>query len=105
MVRSMICTSQLPNYLWGKAIRTTNYILNRVPSKALSKTLFEIWNRKLSLNHLHILGCKAKAKVYNPQEKKLDPKTVSCFFCRLSREDEGVHILLSKSYNNACGNR
>ncbi|KAI5324141.1 hypothetical protein L3X38_033214 [Prunus dulcis] len=32
MVRSMICNSQLPNYLWGKAIRASNYFLNRVPS-------------------------------------------------------------------------
>ncbi|CAL8120945.1 unnamed protein product [Prunus armeniaca] len=93
MVRSMICNSQLPNYLWGEAIRTANYILNRVPSKAVSKTPFELWtNRKLSLNHLHIWGCKAEAKVFNPQEKKLDPKTISCFFVGYPEKTKGYRF-------------
>ncbi|CAL2274253.1 unnamed protein product [Prunus armeniaca] len=93
MVRSMICNSQLPNYLWGEAIRTENYILNRVPSKEVSKTPFELWtNRKPSLNHLHIWGCKAEAKVFNPQEKKLDPKTISCFFVGYPEKTKGYRF-------------
>ena len=38
MVRSMISHSSIPNSLWGEALKTTVYILNRVPSKAVNKT-------------------------------------------------------------------
>ena len=37
MVRSMISHSTLPESLWGEAIKTAVYILNRVPSKAVAK--------------------------------------------------------------------
>lgn len=42
MVRSMFSHSQLPEFLWGEAIRTSNYILNRVLSKAVCSTPFEL---------------------------------------------------------------
>ena len=57
------------------------YILNRVPSKSMPKTPFELWtNRKPSLNHLKVWGCPAEVRVYNPHERKLDPRTTSGFF-------------------------
>lgn len=31
MVRSMMCKVDLPLFLWGEAVKTTNYIVNRVP--------------------------------------------------------------------------
>ena len=37
------------------ALKTAMYLLNRVPSKAIRKTPFELWtSRKLSLRHLHV---------------------------------------------------
>ncbi|KAD3640646.1 hypothetical protein E3N88_29869 [Mikania micrantha] len=36
--------------------------------------------KKPNLNYLKLWGCPAEAKRYNPQSKKLDMKTVSCFF-------------------------
>ncbi|KAH6776365.1 hypothetical protein C2S52_013926 [Perilla frutescens var. hirtella] len=81
MVRSMISHSPLPISLWGEALKTAAYILNRVPTKAAAKTPFELWNgRKPSLKHFHIWGCPAEARPYRPNEKKLDPKTVSNYF-------------------------
>lgn len=55
MVRSMINNSSLPNSLWGEALKTAVYILNRVPSKAVSKTPYELWTgKKPSLRHFHV---------------------------------------------------
>ena len=52
MMRSMMSRSNLPEYLWGEAIKTSNYILNRVSSKFVPKTPFELCtSRKPSLNH------------------------------------------------------
>ncbi|KAL6342702.1 hypothetical protein AAG906_013108 [Vitis piasezkii] len=57
------------------------YILNQVPSKSMPKTPYELWSRKKpSLHHFHVWGCKAEVRPYNPQSKKLDPKTISGFF-------------------------
>lgn len=39
MVRSMISHSTLPESLWGEELKTATHILNRVPTKAIIKTL------------------------------------------------------------------
>ena len=41
MVRSMKSNKKLPQYLWIETLKTTVYILNRVPTKVVSKTPFE----------------------------------------------------------------
>ena len=70
MVRSMMSYSSVPISLWGEALKTAMYILNKVPSKAVPKTPFELWTgRKPSLRHIHIWGCPVEARIYNPHEK------------------------------------
>ena len=70
MVRSILSNSSVPMSLWMYALKTTMYLLNRVPSKTVPKTPFELWTgRKPSLRHLHDWGCPAKVRIYNLQEK------------------------------------
>ncbi|CAL9011160.1 unnamed protein product [Prunus brigantina] len=81
MIRSLMSCSKLPIFLWGEALKTANYVLNRTPTKSVNKIPYEVWcNRKPSLSHLKVWGSKAEAKFYNPSEKKLDSKTVTCYF-------------------------
>jgi hypothetical protein len=81
MVRSMLSYSTLLISLWMEALKITVHILIRVPSKSVPKTPYEMWiNRKLTLNYLHVWGCPAEAKLFNPSIGKLDPKTISCHF-------------------------
>ena len=55
MVRSMMSQSDLPISFWGYALETTAFLLNRVPSKAVKKRPYEIYNRKTpSLSFLKI---------------------------------------------------
>ena len=90
MVRSMISHFTLPESLWGKAFKTAVYILNRVPSKAVAKTPYELWtSKKPSIRHLHVWGCPAEARPYKPNEKKLDSRTVSCYFVGYSKRSRG----------------
>ena len=59
MMRSMISNSSVPliNW-WSEALTITVYILNRIPSKEVSKTPFELWNgEKSTLKYLHIWSC------------------------------------------------
>ena len=95
MVRSMMCTSGLPHYLWGEALKTANYLTNRTPSKSVSatKTPFELWkNRKPSVYHTHVWGCKAEARPYYPKVNKLDPKTVSASFIGYPEHSKGFRF-------------
>jgi hypothetical protein len=81
MVRSMLSYSTLPISLWMEVLKTAVHILNRVPSKSVPKTPYEMWtDRKLTLNYLHVWGYLAETKLFNPSIGKLDPKTVSCHF-------------------------
>ncbi|KAL6331379.1 hypothetical protein AAG906_011316 [Vitis piasezkii] len=74
----------------GSAIKTAVYILNRVPSKARAKTPYELWtSKKPSIRHLHVWGCPAEARPYKPNEKKLDSRTVSCYFVGYSERSRG----------------
>jgi len=62
-------------------LKTANYISNRTPSKSIPNTPFELWcGYKPSLNHLHVWGCKAEAKIYQIEQSKLDPQSVSGYF-------------------------
>ncbi|GKB59637.1 putative RNA-directed DNA polymerase [Tanacetum coccineum] len=58
MVRSMICNSILPKFLWTEALKTATHILNRVPSKFVPKIPFELRTGRG--------GCPAEAKIFNP---------------------------------------
>ena len=70
IVRSMISHSNLPISLWGEALKTATYILNRVPTQATAKTPYKLWtDKKPSLKHLHIWGCPTEARPYRPHEK------------------------------------
>ena len=43
MVRSMMSQADLPLSFWGSALETAAFTLNRVPSKSVEKTPYEIW--------------------------------------------------------------
>ena len=69
MVRSMISHVRLPLYLWGEALNTTQYILNRVPSKSVPKTSYELWtSAKPELEHVRVWGCPVHV-LLPPQER------------------------------------
>ena len=67
MVKCMLSNSSLPEFLWGKALKTATYILNQVPSKFVPKTPYELWPwKKPSLYHFHVWECKAEVRPYSP---------------------------------------
>jgi hypothetical protein len=99
VVRSMLSYSMLPISLWMEALKTDVHILNRVPSKSVPRTLYELWTgRKLTLNYLHVLGCPAEDKLFNPSIGKLDSKTVSCHFIGYPDKSKGFHFYCPDRY-------
>ncbi|GJS90004.1 zinc finger, CCHC-type containing protein [Tanacetum coccineum] len=59
MVNFMLSYSGLSQGLWGEAMLTACYLLNRVPNKRNMITPYELWTkRKPNLTYLRVLGCR-----------------------------------------------
>ena len=59
----MMSQPNLPISFWGYALETATFLLNKVPSKVVEKTTYEIQNGKTpSLSFLKIWGCEAYVK-------------------------------------------
>ena len=81
MMNSMLISSRLPPNLWGEALLSANYILNRLPHKKLDKTPYELWKgQSPSYKYLKVWGCLAKVMVPIPKRIKIEPKTIDCIF-------------------------
>ena len=93
MLRSMRSNTKLPQYLWTETLKTAMYILNRVQTKAVSKTPFESFKGwKPSLRHIRVWGCPSEVRIYNPQEKKLDPRTINGYFIEYAERSKGYRF-------------
>ena len=59
--RSMLIEANLPKYLWGEALRTATYLINRTSIVALTgKTPYEVWyGHKPDASKLRVFGSKA----------------------------------------------
>ena len=58
LVRSMLKEKELPLEIWGEAVSTCVYVLNRSSTKGVKgKTPYEKWNkRKPNVSHLRVFG-------------------------------------------------
>lgn len=67
----------VPNSLWGEAIRHATYLINRVATRSLDgKTPYEaLKKRKPNLSHLKVFGCVCYAQTNKVGRKKLDDRT------------------------------
>ncbi|KAL0378491.1 UNVERIFIED_CONTAM: Copia protein [Sesamum radiatum] len=97
MVRSMMASSKLPKFLWIEALKTAVYILNRVPTKAVSKTPFELFKGwKLSLRHVRIWGCPSEGyRFYCPSNSTRIVESRNAKFLEddlISGSDKGISI-------------
>lgn len=95
MVKSMNSHSTLSESFWGEALKTAAYIFNRVPSKATLRTPYKVCiSKKISLNHLHILGCLVEARPYKPNKENLDSKIVRFYFIRYFKRSRGYNFMI-----------
>lgn len=78
MARSCLKEMNMPCELWGEAVRHSVYLLNRLPTRALSlKTPYEIWKgEKPNISHIRVFGCVAHMKVPKVNVSKLDDRSM-----------------------------
>ena len=61
MEMTICMLKNLPIFLWGEAMSTIIYTLNRYPTKVIEgKTLFKAWlGIKINISHFRMFGCEA----------------------------------------------
>jgi hypothetical protein len=93
----MMSQTDLPLSFGGCAVETAAFTLNRVPTKSVERTPYEIWTTKHpGLSFLKVWGCEVYLKYL--MSDKLTPKSNKCFFVWYSRETKGYYF-----YNKADG--
>ncbi|KAL8089889.1 hypothetical protein AgCh_039374 [Apium graveolens] len=82
MTRSLLKGTKMPAYMWGEAVRQSVYLLNRLPTRALSDmTPYEAWRgKKPDLKHIRLFGCVAYMKVPQVHVKKLDDRSMTVVY-------------------------
>ena len=86
----MMVQANLPISFWGDALLIAAYILNRMPSKSVPTTLYELWiGAKPNLENLQPWGC--ASYVHNTSHKygKLGPIASKKIFIRYSESSKG----------------
>ena len=101
MVRSMMAQANLPISFWGDALLNAAYVLNRMPSKSIPFTPYELWNgNKPDLGNLLPWGCAAYIHNNTHQYGKLGPKGKKCIFIRYSETSKGFVFIDEKAYGS-----
>src|SRR5436190_5286002 len=94
MVRCMMVQASLSISFWGDALLTAAYLLNRVPSKTVELTPYELWTgSKPTLGHLRPWGYVAYLHFTSHPHGKLGPRAKKCTFLRYPKGSKGYVFL------------
>ncbi len=89
MVMCMLKDAQLGKEFWAEGASTASYIVNRIPTRALSadsKTPYQAWyGHPPALQHIRVFGCIAYSHIPKKKRRKLDSKTQKCIFLGYAR--------------------
>ncbi|RVW97655.1 Retrovirus-related Pol polyprotein from transposon TNT 1-94 [Vitis vinifera] len=88
--------SNVPKQLWGEAVLTATYLINRMPSRILQfKTPCQILlaaypsARIISSIPIKVFGCTTFVHIHKSQRSKLDPTATKCIFLGYSPNQKG----------------
>ncbi|GJW13118.1 retrovirus-related pol polyprotein from transposon TNT 1-94 [Tanacetum coccineum] len=100
MVTAMLISSGMSQDMWGEAILTATYLLNKIPRKEKEETPYELWmGRKPSYQYLRVWGCLAKVVVPTPKAQKIGPKSVDCIFIGYAKNNTAYRFIVHESKN------
>lgn len=77
MARSFLKEKKLSLMFWGEAVRHSIYVLNRLPTSAVSGvTSYEAWSgSKPNIGHIRVFGCLAHMKLPSVHTTKLSDRS------------------------------
>ena len=100
----MLGFASLPISFWRYALEIVYYILNKVSSKSVNKTLHEIWiGCKPMLSHLRVWGCPAYVK--HLKTDKFGPKSDKYLFIGYLKKTKGYYFYFVEEQKMFVRNR
>jgi len=94
VTRALMFTSKVPQHLWGEALLTATYLINRMPSRPLEfKTPFKVFKESFPSSRLttdlplRVFGCTTFVHVHN--RSKLEPRAKKCIFVGYAPSQKG----------------
>jgi len=108
VARALLFANKVPSYLWGEAVLTAKYLINRMSSKVLSfetpthifKECFPVTRVSDDLT-LKIFGCTTFVHEHK-NIGKLEPHAIKCVFVRYSSTQKGYKCFDPKKQKNVC---
>lgn len=99
VARSMMFHTNFPKKLWGDAVVTACYLINRIPTKILhDQSPFEVLtNTKPSIDHLRVFGCVCFVLVPGENRNKLDAKSTKGMLIGYSTTQKGYKCLVPET--------
>ncbi|KRX63672.1 Retrovirus-related Pol polyprotein from transposon TNT 1-94 [Trichinella sp. T9] len=94
MAKCMLTDAKLPERFWGEAVCTAAYLQNRLPSRSISKTPFELWTGiKPNVEHIRIFGSKAYSYIPKQKRRKWGNKAREGVIVGYSGSKKGYRLL------------
>ena len=108
VTRSLMFTSNTPKYLWGEALLTATYLINRMPSKVLQHRTpravflesYPNFKPLSSILPFKVFGCTVFVKDSTPSMSKLDPRSLKCVLVGYSSLKKGYKCYHPPSQKN-----
>lgn len=93
--RSMIHAKGLDSCLWGEAVNSAVFILNRTGTSTIKhKTPYELWNGKsIEIDDFRIFGSEVFVHLPKQGRRKLDAKAKKCIFVGYDEDVKGFRVL------------
>ncbi|KAA0056672.1 ty1-copia retrotransposon protein [Cucumis melo var. makuwa] len=81
MMNAMLLSFDVSDNMWGEAVLSACFVLNRIPHKRLDKTPYELWKGHApNLSYLKVWGCLAKVPFPALKKSTVRSKTFDCIF-------------------------
>nr|KAJ0202827.1 hypothetical protein LSAT_V11C500278000 [Lactuca sativa] len=94
MVNCMLNQSGQPNNLWGEALLTACYVHNRITSRVIPTSPYELWKgRKPNLDYLKVWGCVAYYRTPDPKRTKLGARANKSIFIGYAQNSKAYRLL------------
>ena len=98
MVNYMLNQSGLPTNLWGEALLTACHIHNRITSRVIPTSPYELWKgRKPNLNYIRFWGCIAYYRTPDPKRFKLGARATKNVFVGYANNSKAYRLLDKES--------
>jgi hypothetical protein len=94
-IHTLMIQASLPGRYWAEGLRTTMYLLNRLPTTAIQIVCphLALFGSAPSYEHLHVFGCTCYPNTTATAPHKLSPRSTRCVFLGYSVDHKGYRCL------------